>query len=61
MTDIKRHSGRLIKTSHVYPPIPVRAFDWCAWFDDTGEEGLTGNGTTEQEAIADLIERLEDQ
>ena len=20
-------------TSHVYPPIPIRTCDWCAWYD----------------------------
>lgn len=44
-----------IKTHHVYPPIPVRSFDWCAWFDNFGEEGPTGNGATEAEAIEELM------
>ncbi len=29
---------RPIVTSHVYPPIPVRDFDWCAYFDDVGAD-----------------------
>jgi hypothetical protein len=49
-----------VKTEHVYPPIPIRKFDWCA-FDDNYEPGLSiGWGPTEQAAIADLMEQLED-
>lgn len=46
-----------IKTEHVYPPIPIRSFDWCAWFDGMDEETRGhGWGKTEAEAIADLKE-----
>ena len=46
-----------IKTEHVYPPIPVRSFDWCAWFDGMDEETRgQGWGKTEAEAIANLKE-----
>jgi len=46
-----------IKTEHVYPPIPIRSFDWCAWFDDTDEETRRqGWGATEAEAIESLKE-----
>jgi hypothetical protein len=49
--------SRTIKTEHVYPPIPVRSFDWCAWYDDMDEETRgNGWGKTEAEAIADLKE-----
>jgi len=48
-----------IITSHIYPPIPLRQFDWCAWYDGR-EEGLQGWGATEEQAIADLIENTED-
>lgn len=50
---------RKIKTSHVYPPIPVRQFDWCAYWDGTEESGQYGYGRTEAEAIADLITNYE--
>jgi hypothetical protein len=46
-----------IKTEHVYPPIPVRHFDWRAWFDEMGEDAGNGWGKTEIEAIADLREK----
>ncbi len=48
--------ARKIQTSHTYPPIPVRGFDWCAWFDGDEELGRYGYGPTEQEAIADLLD-----
>ena len=50
---------RKIITVFVYPPIPIRTCDWQAYFDgdepnDNGQM-LTGEGRTEQEAIADLL------
>lgn len=45
-----------IKTEHVYPPIPVRSCDWSAWYDGYEEGGPSGSGSTEAEAIRDLIE-----
>jgi len=49
-----------IRTTFVYPPIPVRDFDWSAVDDDTydGEGCPIGRGATEEEAIADLLEQL---
>jgi hypothetical protein len=45
-------------TNNVYPPIPVRDFDWCAWYADEGEEaGRYGWGSSEVAAIADLETR----
>lgn len=43
-----------IVTEHVYPPIPVRFMDWVAHYDDP--EGPSGRGTTEAEAIRDLMD-----
>lgn len=45
---------RVIKTDFANPPIPDRSSDWCAWYDDIGEEGPRGWGRTEAEAISDL-------
>lgn len=42
-------------TSFIYPPIPVRQFDWCAYRDGCEEDGNYGWGTTEAEAIADRL------
>ncbi len=51
-----------IITDHVYPPIPDRSCDWCAWVDGADEETRQqGWGSTEAEAIADLKEKLEDE
>lgn len=45
-----------INTEFVYPPIPVRMFDWCATFEDYDGESDSpiGWGITEQQAIEDL-------
>lgn len=49
-----------IRTEFVYPPIPIRQFDWTAIDDDTYEGGgPIGCGATEEEAIADLLDQLE--
>jgi len=60
MTDI-RHVG--IRTHIVYPPIPIRNFDWAAYFEDDEptDNGYMhqGFGSTEQEAIDDLLESYE--
>lgn len=45
---------RKIVTVHVYPPIPLRTMDWCAYYDGTEETGHYGWGATEFEAVADL-------
>lgn len=60
-----------IVTTHVYPPIPIRDFDWSAVDADTydadcDQDGFfsqspVGYGRTEAEAIADLKEKMEDQ
>jgi hypothetical protein len=42
-----------IKTSHIFPPIPIRDFDLVAWIDGE-EEGLRGHGKTESDAVIEL-------
>ena len=50
-----------IRTNFVYPPIPLRGFDWSAVDDDTYEPGCPiGSGRTELEAVQDLFKQLED-
>lgn len=50
-----------IRTEFVYPPIPIRQFDWSAVDDDTYEPGCPiGTGATELEAVKDLMQQLED-
>ena len=56
--------ARKIITTHVYPPIPIRQFDWQAHYDgdEPDDDGhmKVGNGATEAEAIDDLVENYED-
>lgn len=54
-----------IITHFEYPPIPVRNFDWCAVtedYDGAPDAGpqCIGHGRTEEEAIADLKEQLDE-
>jgi hypothetical protein len=56
----ERHLGVAIVTNHVFPPIPCRRHDWCAYPDGEEENGNYGWGPTEAAAIADLIEILRD-
>lgn len=49
-----------VRTTHVYPPIPIRDFDWSATLDGYEPGEPIGWGRTEAEAIADLKEKLED-
>ena len=47
-----------IRTENIFPPIPVRQFDWAAT-DDNYEPGCPiGYGKTEAEAIDDLLSCL---
>ncbi len=47
-------TGKII-TTHDYPPIPVRMFDWSAHRDGYEPGDPIGTGATEAEAIADLL------
>ena len=51
-----------VRTSHEFPPIPIRSFDWSAVDDSTydGEGCPIGRGATEQEAIDDLLAQIEE-
>ena len=44
-----------ITVNFIHPPIPIRSFDYCAYYKDEEERGEYGYGATEQEAIDDLI------
>jgi hypothetical protein len=48
-----------IITRHVYPPIPLRSFDWLAFRRGNEETGPFGWAKTEAEAIAELKENEE--
>lgn len=45
-----------IVLSPVFPPIPTRRFDWCAYIDGEEEEGTYGYGESKQAALNELIE-----
>lgn len=47
-----------IVTDHRPKPIPTARFDWVAWYDGREDDGC-GYGTTEREAITDLLARVE--
>lgn len=55
----------VIITNHDYPPIPIRSFDWSAHLDeydgapDAGWQPV-GHGTTEREAIENLLLEIEE-
>lgn len=49
-----------VKTSFEYPPIPVRQYDWMAYFPDLGEDGPTGRGENEADALRDLASQVGD-
>lgn len=56
LTRTPRHEARIV-TEHVFPPIPIRTMDWCAWRDGFEEAHGYGWGETEAEAIWDLHRR----
>ena len=51
--------GPRIITRNEYPPIPNRRWDWSAVTDDYEPGQPIGWGLTEQEAIADLLDQIE--
>ena len=48
-----------IVTSHIYPPIPDRRWDWAAYYDGYEEGGPYGQGPTEAAAVKDLLDNYE--
>ncbi len=68
---IHQINGIKVRTSHDYPPIPVRDMDWSAVDDatydcDCDQNGFftscpIGRGATEAAAIADLLEQIEER
>jgi hypothetical protein len=51
----------MIRTSHIYPPIPLRSFDWQACLDGYEPGDPLGHGATEKEAIKDLQAQIEER
>ena len=50
-----------IKTTHEFPPIPIRDYDWSAIRKGYDEGDLIGYGRTEQDAINDLLRQENDR
>jgi hypothetical protein len=61
MPDLETIGHLTIRVTCVCPPIPLRQFDWCAYVDGQEESGRYGWGFTRPEAIADLMQLLEDE
>ena len=53
--------GRKIHTFYEFPPIPIRTFDFGAVADGYEPGAPIGWGETEADAIADLLEQLDDK
>lgn len=51
---VRTYQNRVIKTTQVLPPIPLRDWDWCATFEDYDGEDYVGWGKSEEDAIQDL-------
>lgn len=49
-----------IITEFIYPPIPIRNYDWEAIREDYNEGDPIGHGRTEKDAILDLLQQEED-
>lgn len=58
---IENFNTEKIVTSFVYPPIPCRDWDWQAVFEGFEPGDAVGWGQTEQQAIENLLESMEQQ
>ena len=47
-----------VQRENVFPPIPIREFDWAAYEKDYEPGRPVGYGATEAEAIVDLFNQL---
>lgn len=63
MTPRLTPDGRKIETAYAYPPIPDRSFDYSAVTEDYDGDARcpVGYGRTEEAAIADLLQQIEDR
>lgn len=64
-SNIRARSKEEIRIDHVYPPIPIRDFDWAAYWDndEPNDAGymMTGYGRTPLAAIVDLLDQTEEK
>lgn len=51
-------NAQRIVITHVYPPIPVRSYDYSACFDGYDEGDPLGRGPTPQAAVGDLLDQV---
>jgi hypothetical protein len=49
-----------IETEFVHPPIPTRDYDWQATREGYDQGELIGHGSTEREAINNLLDQEEE-
>lgn len=54
-------NGQMIHTFFEFPPIPIRSFDFGAVSDNYEPGCPIGWGETEEQAIADLFEQMDDE
>jgi hypothetical protein len=54
-------NGRTVHTFFEFPPIPIRTFDFGAVLDGYEPGAPIGWGPTEEQAIADLFEQMDDE
>lgn len=50
-----------MKSTFVNPPIPIRCFDWSCVGDDYEPGDVQGWGYTEEEAIQDYLEQVNER
>lgn len=50
-----------IRTEYWRKPIPTNKYDWEAWEDGTEETGPVGYGRTEDAAVEDLLEQIDEE
>lgn len=56
-----KKSEYTINLQYVHPPIPDRDYDWCATLDGYDMGDPIGQGMYPTEAIADLLEQVEEK
>lgn len=52
------YNGRKVWIEFVFPPIPTRQFDFCAYLDGDEESGPHGYGSSLYIALCSLIQEL---
>lgn len=60
-THIRHVKGVRVRTDYNPPPVPTTAFDWSAYDDRTFDgdpSDKVGYGSTEEEAVSDLMAEM---